>query len=99
EGLRFRIVREDAGMRDRIPRADKAVVRMLASRIDFLAADHGGRRGVIALRFPGDLAHVAVLAGDPFLACRAVAILVPDDLQLDSEIDGNLVATDAELRF
>src|SRR5690606_19883049 len=98
EGLCFRVVREDARVSDRIPRADKAVVSMLTSRIDFLSADHGGRRGVVALRFPGDLAHVAVLAGNAFLACRAIAILIPDDLQLNSQIHGNLVAADAELR-
>ena len=72
---------------------------MLASRVDLLAADHGGGRGRIALGLSGDLAHVAVLAGDAGFARRAVAILVPDDLQLDAQVDGNLVAADTELRL
>ena len=86
-------------MGDRIARADEAVIGMLASRVDLLAADHGGGRGRIALGLSGDLAHVAVLAGDAGFACRAVAILIPDDLQLDAQVDGNLVAADAELRL
>ena len=40
---------------------------------------------------------MTVLAADAGFAGRAVAILIPDDLQLDAEIDGNLVAADAEL--
>ena len=86
-------------MGDRIARADEAVVGMLASRVDFLAADHGGGRGRIALGLSGDLAHVAVLAGDAGLACRAVAILIPHDLELDAQVDRNLMAADAELRL
>src|SRR5262249_10721682 len=46
-----------------------------------------------------DLAHVAVLAGDAGFHCRAVAILIPHDLKLDAQVDGNLVAADAELRL
>ena len=42
---------------------------------------------------------MAVLAADPGGSCWAIAILIPDDLQLDAEVDGNLVATDAELRL
>ena len=42
---------------------------------------------------------MAVLAGDAGLACRAVAILIPDDLELDAQVDGDLVAADAELRL
>ncbi len=84
DGLGLRVVREDAGVGDRIARADEAVIGMLASRVDLLASDHGRRRGRIALGLSRDLAHVAVLAGDAGFACRAVAILIPDDLQLDS---------------
>ena len=99
DGLGLRVVGEDAGVGDRIARADEAVIGMLASRVDLLAADHGGRRGRIALVAFRDLAHVAVLAGDAGFACRAVAILIPDDLQLDAKVDGNLVAADAKLRL
>src|SRR5262245_6806067 len=42
---------------------------------------------------------MAVLAGDTGLPRRAVAILVPHDLELDAQVDGNLVTTDAELRL
>src|SRR5262249_6600727 len=45
EGLGFRVVREDAGVSNRIARTDEAVIGMLASRVDFLAADHGGGPG------------------------------------------------------
>src|SRR5690606_962351 len=76
-GLRRRVMRENAGMGDRVARAYEAVIGMPAPRINFLAADHRGGRGVIALGLSGDLAHMAVLAGDPFFACRAVAILIP----------------------
>ena len=86
-------------MRDGIPGADEPVIGMLASRVDLLAADHGGGRGRIPLRFAGHLAHVAVLAGDTCIARRAVAVLVPDDLELDPQVDGNLMAADAELRL
>src|SRR5262249_11047313 len=72
---------------------------MLASRVDVLAANHGGRRGRIAVGLSGDLAHVAVLAGDAGFHCWAIAILIPHDLKLDAQVDGNLVATDAELRL
>ena len=99
QGLGLGVVREDAGVGDRIARADEAVIGVLASRIDLLAADHGGGRGRIALWLSGHLAHVAVLAGDAGFACRAVAILIPDDLQLDAEVNGDLVAADAELRL
>ena len=99
DGLGFRVVREDAGVGDRIARADEAVIGVLASRVDLLAADHGGRRGRIALGFSRNFAHVAGLAGDAGFACRAVAILIPDDLQLDSQVDGDLVTADAELRL
>ena len=99
EGLGLRVVREDAGVGDRIARADEAVIGVLASRVDLLAADHGGGRGRIALGLSGDLAHVAVLAGDARFACRAVAILIPHDLELDAQVDGNLMAADAELRL
>ena len=95
--LGLRVVGEDAGVGDRIARADEAVIGMLASRVDVLAADNGGGRLRIALGLSGDLAHVAVLASDAGFACRAVAILIPDDLQLDAEVDGDLVAADAEL--
>src|SRR5262245_25009839 len=99
KGLRLGVVREDARVGDRIARADEAVIGVLASRIDFLAADHGGGRGRIAFRLAGHLAHVAVLAGDAGFAGRAIAILVPNDLEFDAEVDGNLVAADAELRL
>src|SRR5262245_12074542 len=99
KSLRLGVVREDARMGDRIARADEAVIGVLASGIDLLAADHGGGRGRIAFWLSRHLAHVAVLAGDAGFACRAVAILIPDDLQLDTEVDGNLVAADAELRL
>src|SRR5262245_2413686 len=99
EGLGLGVVREDAGVGDRIARADEAVAGVLASGIDLLAADHGGRRGRITLWLSRDLAHVAVLAADAGFACRAVAILIPDNLELDAEIDGDLVATDTELRL
>src|SRR4029453_4407914 len=99
EGLGLGVVREDARVCDRIARADEAVTGVLASRIDLLAADHGGRRGRITLWLSGDLAHMAVLAAAAGFACRAVAILIPDNLQLDAEIDRDLVATDAELRL
>ena len=72
---------------------------MLASRVDFLAADDRRGCGRIAFGHSGDLSHVAVLAGDAGLACRTVTILIPDDLQLDSQIDGNLVTADAKLRL
>src|SRR4029079_8609630 len=85
KGLGLGVVREDAGVGHRIARADEAVLCMLASRVDLLAADHGGGRGRVALRLAGNLAHVAVLAGDAGFARRAVAILVPDDLQLDTQ--------------
>ncbi len=42
---------------------------------------------------------MAVLTGDVGLARRAVAILIPDDLQLDAEIDRDLMAAHAELRL
>src|SRR5262249_38820637 len=77
----------------------EAVIGMLASRVDFLAADHGGGRGRIALGLSGDLAHVAVMAGDAGVACRAVAILIPDDLELNAKVDGHLMAADADLRL
>src|SRR5262249_163104 len=100
KGLRLlAVVREDAGMGDRIAWTDKAVIGMLASRVDLLAADHGGGRGRVALGLSRDLAHVAVLTADAFLACRAVAILIPHDLELDAEVDGNLMTRDAELGF
>src|SRR5204863_801065 len=83
----------------RIARADETVIGVLASRVDLLAAEYGGGRGRIALGLSGDLAHVAVLAGDAGFACRAVAILIPHDLELDAQVDGNLVAADAELRL
>ena len=35
----------------------------------------------------------------PALRRRAVAILIPDDLELDAQVDGNLMAADAELRL
>src|SRR5690606_9355930 len=96
EGLRLHVVREDAGMGDRIARADEAVIGMLAPRVDLLSTNHGGRCGRIALGFSRNLAHVAVLAGDAGLFCRAVTILIPYDLELDPEVDGNLMAADAE---
>src|SRR5262245_57912593 len=99
ESLSLGVVREDARVGDRIARAEEAVIGVLASGIDFLAADHGRWRGRVAFWLSGHLAHVAVLAGDPGFAGRAVAILIPDDLQLDAEVDGNLVAADAELRL
>ena len=98
-GLRLRVVREDAGVRDRIARTDKSVVCVLAPGIDLLAADDRGGRGRIAARLSGRLAHMAVLAADAGFACRAVAILIPDDFQLDAEVDCNLMAADAELRL
>src|SRR5262245_51862920 len=97
KGLSLGVVREDAGVGHRIARAYEAVIGMLASRIDLLAADHGGGRGRVAIRFSGDLAHMTVLAGDAGLARGTVAILIPDDLELDTQVDGNLVAADAEL--
>src|SRR5262245_52338467 len=75
------------------------MIGVLASRVDFLAADHGGGRSRIALGLSRDLAHVAVLAGDAGFHRRAVAILIPHDLELDAQVDGNLVAADAELRL
>ena len=48
--LRPRIVREDAGMGDRIARAVEGVVVMVAVRIHRLAADHGARRLDVARR-------------------------------------------------
>ena len=99
DGLGLGVVREDAGMGDRIAGADEAVIGVLAARVDLLAADDGGRRGRIALGLAGHLAHVAVLAGDAGLARWAVAILIPDDFQLDAEVDGDLVTADAELRL
>ena len=99
EGLGFRIVREDAGVRDRIARTDEAVIGVLAPGIDLLAADDGGGRGRVALGFARDFAHVAVLAGDAGLSRRAVAVLIPHDLELDAEIDRDLMAADAELRL
>src|SRR6187551_2432795 len=75
------------------------MIGMLSSRVDLLAADYGGGRGCIALGLSGNLAHMAVLASDAGFACGAVAILIPDDLQLDAQVDGNLVAADAELRL
>ena len=86
-------------MGDRIARAYEAVIGVLASRVDLLAADHGGGSGRIAIGLSGNLAHVAVLAGDARLSCRAVAELIPHDLKLDAQVDGNLVAADAELRL
>src|SRR5262245_58231096 len=99
KSLSLGVVREDARVGYRIARAEEAVIGVLASGIDLLAADHGGGRGRVAFWLPGHLAHVAVLAGDAGFAGRAVAILIPDDLQLDAEVDGNLVAADAELRL
>ena len=99
DGLGLCIMREDAGMGDGIARAHEPVIGMLASRIDFLAADHRGWCGRIAFGLSRNLAHVAVLAGDAGLARRAVAILLPDDLQLYPQVDGNLVAAHAELRL
>src|SRR5690606_17793596 len=66
---------------------------------DLLSTNHGGRCGRIALGLSRNLAHVAVLAGDAGLFCRAVTILIPYDLELDPEVDGNLMAADAELRL
>src|SRR5262249_4684359 len=99
EGFRLLVVREDAGVGDRVARTDEAVIGVLASRVDFLAADDGGGRSRIAVGLSGDLAHVAVLAGDAGPERRAVAILIPHDLELDAQVDGNLVAADAELRL
>src|SRR5262249_38292508 len=95
EGLGFRVVREHGGVSNRIARAHEAVIGMLASRVDFPAADHGGGPGRVARGLSGDLAHVAVLAGDAGFTCPAVAILIPNDLELDAQVDGNLVAADA----
>ena len=69
---------------------------MTASRIDFLAANHSGRSGRIAFRLSGNLTHMAVLASDTSSFCRAVTILIPDDLKFDAEVHGNLVTADAE---
>src|SRR5690606_14467656 len=55
--------------------------------------------GRIALGLSRNLTHVAVLAGDASFARGTGAVLIPDDLELDSEIDGDLVTTDAELRL
>ena len=99
EGLRLRIVGEHAWVGDRIARTDEAVIGMLASRVDLLAADDGGGRGRISLGLSRDLTHVAVLAGDAVPFCRTVPILIPNDLELDAEVDGDLVTADAELRL
>src|SRR6185503_16281805 len=61
--------------------------------------DHGGGSGRIPIGLSGSLAHVAVLAGDARLSCRAVAELIPHDLELDAQVDSNLMAADAELRL
>src|SRR5262245_22680432 len=84
KGLGFGVVRKDAGVGDRIARPDEAMIGMLASRVDLLAADDSGGRGRVALGLAGDLAHVAVLTGDARFACRTVAILIPHDLKLDA---------------
>src|SRR5262249_5417111 len=99
EGLGLPVVREHAGVGNRVAWADEAVIGVLASRVDLLAADDGGRSGCITVGLPGDVAHVAVLASDACLACRAGAKLIPHDFQLDAKVDGNLVAADAELRL
>src|SRR5262249_55873814 len=72
EGLGLDVVREDAGMGNRIARTYEAVIGVLASRVDLLATEHGGRPGRIAVGLSWHLAHMAVLASDAGLPRRAV---------------------------
>ena len=72
---------------------------MASLRIDnFVIHNRGGTDGVarINARY---LAHVTVLASHACSICGRSSILIPDHLQFDSRLNGNLVTRHAECTF
>src|SRR5205085_3651418 len=86
-------------MADWIARADEFMIGQRAVVVDGLSVDDGRGTAREIGHAPRGGAHVALLAGGPFLVRRRVAVLLPNRLQLDPGMDLHLVAGDAELRL
>src|SRR5207244_3431249 len=91
--------REETGVADGVARADEGVVAQRPLIVDRQSIDEGGRTHLEGNLLPRAGAHVAFLAGSALLEGRRGAILLPNRLQLDTGVDLDLVAGDAELRL
>ena len=97
--VRFQVVRKDTRMGDRVTGAVEGVVGVFAFGVNNFVVDHRcwtNRVTAIDARY---LPHVAILAGNALTPCRRSAILIPDDLQFDPWLHGDLMARNAERRF
>src|SRR4051812_23842084 len=89
--------RKHTGVGDWGVRAVEDMVRFLATVVHRLVADLRDRAAVITERQAGHTAHVAVLALDALLARWRRSVLLPDHLELDARVHGDLMARRAEL--
>jgi len=90
---------EESRMNDRIARANETVIAQRSIVSHDAAVDVRGCSGKERDVLTGVRAHVALLAGDAFFGGGRGPVLFPNGFELDTGIDRDLVASDAELRL